>query len=256
MVSHAPEQQAQTLPLFYNSLAPLSSQLHPDHRLRRTDKLEFTRVAHAIPITVDEFVSAQRFYPIVFGLGDHPAPLALVGLSEGANLFLDQAGNWRPDTYLPAYVRRYPFMLAKLTDAATELSLCFDDKSGLIEAGDAPGAEPLFEDGQPSEVTKSALGFCDQFEQSVQRTRAFVDELQSLGLLIDGEVTLQQTSQEQPAVYRGFRMVSEDKLKALRGDQLRKLTQNSGLGLIYAHMFSLPQIRELFVLEQRRKEAA
>jgi hypothetical protein len=256
MATQAPEAKGQALPLFYRSVVPLSSQLHPNHRLVRSETTGFASAAHAIPITVDEFVATQRHYPIVFGQGPTPAPLALVGLSEGKNLFVDETGRWRPETYVPAYVRRYPFMLAKLTDEAQELSLCFDDSSGLIVPDESGRGEALFQDGQPSDITKAALGFCDQFEQSVQRTRSFVEELQKLELLIDGEVTLQLPDQEQPSVYRGFRMVSEEKLKELRGDQLRKLTQNSGLGLIYAHLFSLPQVRELFAMDQRAKAAA
>lgn len=233
----------QSLPLFYNGLAPLSSQLHPTHGLKPRENLEFTRRTHAIPVTVDEFAVVQRFYPIVFGLGDNPAPLALVGLQEGNNLYLGADGQWEANHYVPAFVRRYPFMLARLSPQTEELSLCFDDTSGQLEAG---AGDPLFNGAEPTETTKGILAFCEQFEQAVFRTRAFMDELAKLDLLMDGEVTIQRDGLAEPAIYRGFRMIAEDRLQNLRGDQARKLVQSGMLGLGYAHLFSLSLISGLF----------
>lgn len=234
---------APQLPLFYNSLAPLSSQLHADHGLAIDGGLGFTSVTHAIPLTVDEFASAQRSYPIIFGMGPNPAPLALLSLIDGVNLYVDQDGKWEAGTYLPAFVRRYPFMLAKLSPDAQDLSLCFDDTSNIITA-EAP--DKLFEGDAPSETTKRILEFCEQFEQAVARTRGFMEELEKLDLLTDGEVTIQQPDMAEPSVYRGFRMVAEERLQNLRGDQARKMVQNGMMGLIYAHLFSLSQITHLF----------
>ncbi len=234
---------AQNLPLFYNSLAPLSSQLHPSHGLKPRDDLAFTRGTHAVPVTVDEFALVQRHYPIVFGMGDAPAPLALIGLQEGQNLYLTAENQWEQGQYIPAFVRRYPFMLARLTPDSEDLSLCFDETSGSIVAGEG---EPLFNGLEPTDTTKGILNFCEQFEQAVFRTRAFMDEMTKLDLLMDGEVTIQREGLAEPAIYRGFRMVSEEKLQNLRGDQARKLVQSGLLGLVYAHLFSLSLISGLF----------
>ena len=250
MASSPAATEAQQLPLFYNSLVPLSSQFHPGHGLKARDGFGFARTTHAIPVTVDEFAVVQRFYPIVFGLGDNPAPLALVGLTEGQNLFVDADGQWQNGTYVPAFVRRYPFMLARLQEGAEELSLCFDDSSAQIAAD---GEDKLFDGLEPTETTKGILAFCEQFEQAVGRTRGFMEELAKLDLMIDGEVTIQQPGMPDPAVYRGFRMVAEEKLQAIRGDQARKMVQNGMMGLIYAHLFGLAQIGSLF--EKQRAAA-
>ena len=74
----------------------------------------------------------------------------------------------------------------------------------------------------------------------------FMEELKKSGLLMDGEVAIQPEGAEQPFIYRGFQMIDEEKLRELRGDELRKMAQNGILPLIYAHLFSLPQIREVF----------
>ena len=242
---------APQLPLFYTSLIPLSSQLHQGHGLAVDGGLGFTNVTHAIPLTVDEFAVAQRSYPIIFGMGENPAPLALLSLTDGVNMYVDDDGKWEPGAYIPAFVRRYPFMLAKLSPDAAELSLCFDDTSNIITPD---AADKLFDGEAPSETTKRILSFCEQFEQAVARTRGFMDELEKLDLLTDGEVTIQQPDMPEPSVYRGFRMVAEEKLQNLRGDQARKMVQNGMMGLIYAHLFSLSQITTLF--ERQRFIAA
>lgn len=239
----ASQPQASQLPLFYNSLVPLSSQMHPDHGLKPLGNMAFARNSHAIPVTVDEFLMVQRHYPIVFGVGEGAAPLALVGLQEGQNLFISAEDQWESGLYVPAFVRRYPFMLARLTPDAQELSLCFDDSAGIVVASDG---DRLFTGADPSDLTRNVLQFCEQFEQAVMRTRAFMDEVARLDLLMDGEVSIQREGLAQPAVYRGFRMINEEKLQNLRGDQARKLVQSGMLGLVYAHMFSLGLISPLF----------
>lgn len=232
------------LPIFYNSLEPLSSNVHGNFKTRSATSAPFLAKTHAVPITVDEFVSAQRFFPIVFSVGDNPVPLALMGLNEGVNVFVDDQGVLLNETYVPAYIRRYPFMLARLRPDADELSLCFDGQSGLV--GEFEEGQRLFENGAPSEATNAVLRFCEEFELSAQRTNAFMKELTDSELLIDGEVSIQPSNSDKPFIYRGFQMVAEDKIRELRGDTLRKMNQNGMLQLVMAHMFSLPTIREIF----------
>ncbi len=236
--------QAQALPMFYKDLVPLNSKEHANWKVKGLDDASFMQEQHAIPLTVDEFTNAARNYPIVFSVGENSVPLILMGLNEGVNTFMGEDGRFNQPAYVPAYVRRYPFMLAKLQPDADELSLCFDPTTGAI--GDYKEGDPLFEKDQPTEKTKNILQFCEQFEQAGQRTGQFVDELKKMDLLMDGEVAIQQTGVEKPFVYRGFQMVNEEKLRELRGDELRKINQNGMLPLIYAHLFSLQIMREVF----------
>lgn len=233
------------LPLFYNGLEPLSSELHADYRVRPATSAAFLATQHAVPVTVDEFTLVQRFMPIVFSAGDDAIPIALMGLNEGVNVFVDEAGALTEDNlYVPAYVRRYPYMLARLRPDADELSLCFDPTTDTIGAFD--DGEPLFADGQPTELTRNILQFNENFEQAAARTGQFMTEIRDAGLLMEGEVTIQQDGIDQPFVYRGFQMVDEQKLADLRGDQLRKMSQSGMLPLLYAHLFSLSLMRDIF----------
>lgn len=235
---------ANNLPLFYKDLVPLSSVDHADFHARALDSADFLIDQHAVPLTSDEFVSACRFFPIVFSAGDNPVPLALMGLNEGVNTFVDAEGKLVNPVYVPAYVRRYPFLLARLNPGSEDLSLCFDptsDAIGKFEEGDA-----LFENGQPTAPINAVLEFCKNFEEAGQRTGFFMDELKKAELLMEGEVAIQPEGSDKPYIYRGFQMVDENKLRELRGDVLRKMMQNGVLGLIFAHLFSLQLMREVF----------
>jgi hypothetical protein len=232
------------LPLLFNDLAPLSSVDHATWKIKQADTAPFLAKQHAVPVTIDEFAAVQRYFPIVFSVGDNPVPLALMGLNEGVNTFVDDEGKLIDQVYVPAYVRRYPFLLAKLREDTDELSLCFDPSANAI--GPFDDGEALFVDGVASEATKTILGFCEQFEQAGQRTTLFMKELVDNGLLMDGEVSIQMVDQDKPFIYRGFQMVSEDKLRELRGDTLRKMMKSGLLPLVHAHLFSLQTMREVF----------
>jgi hypothetical protein len=242
------------LPLFYQSIEPLNVAQHGKMKVRPVLRMSQIGTTHAIPVTVDEFGLAQRHFPIVFSIGDNPIPIALMGLNEGVNVFLDENGRAvESDIYIPAYIRRYPFMLARLRPDSDELSLCFDTTADAV--GEFDEGEPLFDGDQPSAATKSILQFCEQFESAGQRTAAFIEELKSSDLLMDGEVAIQPEGFEQPFIYRGFRMVDEDKLRELRGDELRKMNQSGMLPIIYAHLFSLSQMRDVFGRQMKQGKA-
>jgi hypothetical protein len=251
MATAAPNQG---LPLFYNSIEPINLEQHGKMKVRGISSMPEVGRTHAVPLTVDEFALVQRHYPIVFSVGDTPVPIALMGLNEGVNVFLDENGRSAdPNLYIPAYLRRYPFLLAKLRPESDELSLCYDPTSGAV--GNFDDGEPLFEGEEPSAATKAILDFCEQFEAAGVRTNAFVEELVKSDLLMDGEVAIQPEGASQPFVYRGFRMVDEEKVRNLRGDELRKMNQSGLLPLIYAHLFSLSQARDIFARQMQQGKA-
>ena len=153
--------QAANLPLFYNDLMPLNSRDHASWHTKSTDAANWIAGQHAIPLTAEEFIQASRHYPIIFSSTEQPVPLALMGLNEGTNVFFDAEGRPTVPAYVPAYARRYPFMLARLSPDSEELSLCFDPTTDLI--GEFEEGFALFENGEPSETCKATLEFCKNF---------------------------------------------------------------------------------------------
>lgn len=251
-MASAPQQPK--LPLFFNDLMPLNSNDHKHFRTRTMDTAPWLSTAHAIPLTVDEFVQSQRHFPIVFSSGENPLPLALMGLNEGVNTFVDADGKVTEPVYLPAYIRRYPFMLAKLAPDATDLSLMFDPSSGAV--GEFDEGERLFDDdGQTTDATKRVLEFCQHFEQAAQRTQAFLTELKDNGLLMDGEVAIQREGEEQPFIYRGFKMVDQEKLRELSDEKVLEWHKNGILMLIHAHIYSLELMRTIFARQANQGKA-
>ena len=78
---------------------------------------DFCRAINALAVSVSEFNAASRDYPIVFSSPDDGtsfAPVAVLGIAAGQNLFVNGAGEWDKGCYLPAFVRRYPFCISKL----------------------------------------------------------------------------------------------------------------------------------------------
>jgi SapC len=226
--------------LFYSKPEPLDARQHGDLGMRRTDRpFAFAAKQHFIPLHVGEFGPAGVSYPIIFA-GEARTPLAVMGLSPGENLFITEDGLYRPGAYVPAFIRRYPFVGAQ-DDVAKRAIVCIDRASDLwVEGG---GDVRLFENGETSEFTKSCIEFCKQFDQDKAQTDFFIGLLKDLELLEPRQTmfnpTLPDGTAGEPQLVADYFAVSEDKLKALPGDKLVELRDNGALQQIYAHLNSL-----------------
>jgi hypothetical protein len=226
--------------LFYSQPEPLAPELHGKLGVKRMDgPFKFAKVGHAIPLTVGEFPLAAVTGPIIF-VGDEKLPLSVMGLNSGDNMFVRPDGTFEPGVYVPAYVRRYPFVYAA-DDANQQMVLCIDRGAEFVVEG--PDL-PFFENGQPSEYTKGCMEFCNNFELERQRTVSFVQLLKDLDLFETKTATFQpppgadgaQPPAQKIADYFG---VSEDKLNKLPTDKFIELRENGALAQIYAHLLSL-----------------
>jgi len=225
--------------LFYVSPEPLSKEAHAGLGLKNLETpYAFTARTHLVPLTVTEFGPASLCYPIIF-IGPEKTPVAVMGVNADENLFVDEKGGYAADAYLPADIRRHPFVLAN-DAAAQRMVVCIDSKAPMI--GENPDA-PFFENGEPSAYTKGAIDFCNNFEQEAQRTLSFVNLLKELDLFEDKTATYTPpapdgapTSAQTIAQYQG---VSEAKLNALSAEKLKDLASNGALSQIYAHLISL-----------------
>ena len=226
--------------LFYSSPEPLSKEAHAKLGIKNLDApYAFTARTHLVPLTVTEFGPAALCYPIIF-IGPELTPVAVMGVNADQNLFVDEKGAYAADAYLPAYVRRYPFVLAN-DAAAQRMVVCIDSKAPMIS--DHPDA-PFFENGEPSAFTRGAIEFCNNFEQEAQRTLSFVGLLKELDLL--EEKTANYTPPPgpdgqpgQPQIIATYHGVSETRLNALSAEKLKDLASNGALSQIWAHLISL-----------------
>ena len=225
--------------LFYSSPEPLSKEAHAKLGIKNLENpYAFTARTHLVPLTVTEFGPAALCYPVIF-IGPEKTPVAVMGVNADENLFVDEKGAYAPDAYLPAYIRRYPFVLAN-DAAAQRMVVCIDSKAPMI--GEDPDA-PFFENGEPSAYTQGAIDFCNNFEQEAQRTLSFVTLLKDLDLLEDKTATytppLANGQPGAPQTIAQYQGVSEAKLNALPAEKLKELQSNGALSQIYAHLMSL-----------------
>ena len=226
--------------LFYSNPEPLTPELHGKIGLRRVDSpFAFAAKSQVAPLTVTEFSLASLSYPIIFA-GERRQPLAVMGVNGDANMFIQANGQFEPGMYIPAYIRRYPFVLA--ADAANEqLVVCIDRAATML--GDLPDL-PFFDPaGQPTEYTKGCIQFCNDFETENRRTESFVALIKDLDLLETRKQMYTPVNPDgtagQPQEIAEYFAVSEDKLKALPNDKVRELMENGALPQIYAHLISL-----------------
>ncbi len=242
--------------LFYGKPEPLSVEAHSALGVDPIDKpYGFVAQTNLVPLTVTEFAPAALSYPVIF-VGDARMPVAVMALRGGENLFIGDAGEFRPEAYIPAYVRRYPFVFAN-DEVQKRMILCIDRDAAFIKAG---GATPLFIDGKPSPYVEQAMEFCNNFEQERQRTDAFVKLLTDLDLLDTREAVFTPRNPDgtaaAPQKIAEYFAVSEDRLKALPAEKLAELRDNGALGQIYAHLVSLLGWDRLIALTFQRNLAA
>ncbi len=240
-------------PLFFNDLVALDTARHGTLRLPAERKnFAFAAQASLLPLTVAEVGQALRHYPIVFiAEGDNVALVAMSGLAVGTstgNRFVDGKGEWRAGAYIPAYVRGYPFIAIRPSETAEPI-LAFDPKAADFKAG---GAQPLLSaDGQPGEQLKGIMAFQAEYRHLAERTTLITKALKEAGVLEEGSLQLQAAdTKAEPQKIGGFLVVSEQKLKALSADALKKLMEADAFGLAYAQLFSMGNLGNLFVAPQ------
>ena len=225
--------------LFYSRPEPLSKEAHSKLGLKSIEHpYAFTSVGHLVPLTVTEFAPSALCYPIIF-VGEQKTPCAVLGVNANENLFVDEKGAYAPDSYLPAYIRRYPFVLANDPEAG-RLIVCIDRNAPMI--GEKPDF-PFFEKGELSEYSKNCVDFCNNFEAERQRTESFVKLLVELDLFEAKQAIFTPPpvngvpgEEQVVAEYQG---VSEEKLNALPHAKFVELRDNGALAQIYAHLISL-----------------
>ncbi len=232
---------AAPLPILYKSVIPLTKDQHRNWRIDTPKHpLGFAKGAHLVPALVEEFVIAARELPIIFlPEGDQFTSVFILGLKPGVNSLIDERGLWKA-SYVPAYIRRYPFILGEVD--GREPILCIDQ--GFEGFNEAKGA-PMFDAaGEPTEQLRNALDFAGGFRTSANMSNQFVAQLKALGLL--KQVTLDVKSPKAGDVrVDGVFIVDEDKLQKLPDDELLKMARNGSLRAIHAHLVSLNAIHSL-----------
>lgn len=233
--------------MIYNNIQPLMKDAHKNFAVK-VDSLAFTSELTSIPLVATEILQASVEYPIFFSApnekGEH-APLAITGIKPGENLMLSDDGKFNA-RYLPAFIRRYPFIYGSSDTDKSQLAICLDvDSSMVIEDGSS--GERLFNDsGEETEYFKGIMKFLQEYQQRAEITKMFCKTLSDLNLLepMQAEVKFKDNESENVTV-KGFYVVKREKLKEITDEQALDLFKKGGLELIYAHLQSLDNLNVL-----------
>jgi SapC len=243
-----------TTMIFYERAVALNRDRHQKLKIQlKADHFSFAAKTNSVLLASSEFAEASRDYPIVF-VGKEGGPFTvavLVGLSDKENLLVGEGGVWESGTYIPAFIRRYPFVLAGADDAES-LTVCIDESyAGLTDVS----GESLFStDGVETEYLKNVVEFLRLFHSEMKRTSAFASKVAELGLLTPKVITVEHEGRKQ--TLDGLWVVDETKLTALSDAQTLDLVRTGTLGMIYAHLVSLNNVARLAKrLDSRRKAA-
>lgn len=222
------------LPLFYKNPEPLDAKRHANLALRKNFGLGFTKGVNAVPVTMIELPQICHAYPIAFSPDENATPVAILGLRDNENLFVNDKGEWNSDIYIPSYVRRYPFIFSEQA-GGDQLTLCAEINDNVTEEN---GEQRFFEaDGQPTSLAKNALEFCKSYHAAAQQTIAFGQDLHKAGLLVERSAEIIVPG-GQKINFSGFRIIDEEKLSKLDEKTFLDFRKKGWLPFIYAHLFS------------------
>lgn len=241
--------------LFYERPVPLNREGHKDLRIKSINSAAFAGKAHSVPLTVAEFGPAARDFPILFGGPslDDAGPMAMLGLKESQNAFIDADGQWEQGVYVPAFVRRYPFVLGENPEGSEgeDFTVFLDE---AYEGFNSEEGERLFnEDGTDTETLTQAVNFLGEFQEHVVRTRTFCKRMRELDLLEERSAEIKDMDGSNAMVINGLFVVNEEKLRQLDATVAHELLVDGSMGWIYAHLLSMANIDRLKVRVDKRQ---
>jgi hypothetical protein len=225
------ERRSADLPILYHRPRPLNVVADQGHSLRPVTDFRFARATNSLVLGAAEFPHSMRSYPIVFTSREPLAAVAVLGLEDNDNLFIGEDGKWREGQYIPAYVRRYPFLFLEQPEK-NELVLCIDENSGLLTRS---ADRPLFEDAEPTQLVRDALAFCRDFNNQTMKSAAFAGELANRELLVPNQARTVLASGREMTLH-GFQIVDEAKFNALPDEVILDWRRRGWLPLVYCHL--------------------
>jgi hypothetical protein len=239
--------------MFYRKPVALNRQAHRNVKMRGAPSYAFAAKTSSVPLTGSEFAAAARSLPILFvpDANKSPTPVVLLGLHKESNLFVDAEGRWTHG-YVPAFVRRYPFVLIDKGTPGDFMVGIDEDFAGF----DADDGEPLFDaEGKEGPALKRAIEFLNAYQAEAKKTADFLAELQRLDLLIPRVINV--TQKDGPKFQlNGFSMVDEAKLVNLGEKDAAGLLRKGYMGWIYMHLLSIGNISDLTAKIEAGKQAA
>ncbi len=242
--------------MFYENPQPLSKEKHKGFGVAQVDKpFEYMSQQHFMPLTAAEFGPAAASYPVVFA-GEERNPIGIMGIRANENLFVEN-GLFNTDFYLPAFARRYPFVLAG-DQANDRFVVCVDEAAECVTK-DNPVTE-FFTGEDTSKFTKDAFEFLQGFERDRQATSVMIARFKELDLFEPKDMHFQgQNADGTPAERQkiaDYFAVSTEKLAGLDEATLAELVTKGYMAAACSHLVSLNNWQRLVNMTLRKAAAA
>jgi len=202
-----------------------------------------SRSLNAIALNYRETVEASKHYPIFFVKDGENGftPVAILGLEDKSNLFVDKGGNWSKGKYVPTLIRLYPFTLSKVSEDG-KVSLGYDSAYEAINQKD--GFTMFDSDGKTTESGKKVVEFAQESYRLMNDTKVLLQSVESAGLFRTVNIDIGE-SDKQKFVLKGFYQIDAEKLNKLSDEDLIKITKNGALHTIYNHLDSFSNFSNL-----------
>lgn len=241
--SNGSTKRAPALPMLYKRLEPVSRDRHAALRLRKPDDYGFARRAGVVPLTLTEFAAAAQYYPIVFlqsSPAKRPMPVAVLGSRPEENIHIDEAGRWRAGHYIPAYLRRYPFITGEGAKPGQAVVFVDVDSDKLSPTE----GRALFAKGETTEFAKGAIELCQRYHQAAALTERFAQALAASGVLSDRVIEAKDQAGAKLS-WRGMKAVDQEKLTKVDGKEFLAWRDRNWLAPLYLHQFSMSHFGEI-----------
>lgn len=228
---------------FYRRVVALNSEVHRNLRFAINEvNFSFARDTTAVLMAGVEFAEAAREYPIVFirGQDQQMRPVALLGVRNGENLFVDERGKWDAH-YIPAFVRRYPFVMAE-GGVPGQLVVCVDERCHALNVD--YGELLINAEGKLEPRMNEVMQFLQNFQQEFVRTELITKQLHEIGLFVQQGARFDTVSGETFQL-NDFYLIDEVKFGQIADDKLTQLFHSGALGLAYLHLASLGNMHKL-----------
>ena len=241
--------------MFYEKPVPLNRAQHADYGVTVVDRpFDFMAKQHFLPLTAPEFGIAAASYPIIFA-GEERTPLAVMGIRAEENLFVTD-GKFDSDFYMPAFARRYPFVLANDKNS-DRFVVCIDEAAECVVSKNPQ--QKFFDGDKTSSFTTEAFQFLQDFERDRQNTQAMIEEFKKHDLFEPKTMNFQgQNADGSPAEKQkiaDYFAVSEEKMRGLDAETLKSFNDRGFLAVAHAHLISLSNWQRLVNITLRRASA-
>lgn len=234
--------------LFYKKVVALDMEVHRHIRFKR-ESFGFAQDVNSVILTGSEFAESSKEYPIAFVQAQNGdiVSVALLGVREGENLYVDDSGKWNA-RYIPAYVRRYPFIFSET--GPDRLTVCIDET--CPDLNDDEGEALFDKTGEASPLLGQLVEFMQGYQADLLRTQAFVERLKQHDLLKETEAMLKLNTGAEYVV-KGIMMIDEQKLASLDDAVILGFFKSGELAWIYAHLLSLSNLNRQVDLLSAKK---